>query len=342
LAQRTDIFLAATFSAVLLIAGNHTHASVSGGVNAFVEGDYGKVLLEFKKVLKKKKKPQKAQLIMARMYLDGLGVPVNYSRAYQYLLPAADKGNAWAQTELAHLIAAGRGPMQSYQRANEYYLKAAKAGFGPAQLALGRALYKGLGTAQNSLMAYAWLNLAATELKEPERRAAVIMRDQAAQLMSRNDIARAQDQSLKWSDEIVGEEPEIAALLRRTRVKAERMSAEAMGKRVGDLVKAVGMEGAADDIGKEIASIGKKIGEQLDKKTKEKLASELKAPGAAAGKSMAEGEKGFFASMMSSVSGFFSSLFGSDEPGPAPPATPAKSPAAKAPAAKTATPDARN
>jgi len=321
--------MAATISAILLIAGNTANASVSGGVDAFVEGDYGKVLKEFRKVLKKKKKPQKAALIMARMYLDGLGVPINYSRAYQYLLPAADKGNAWAQTEVAHLIAAGNGPMQSYQRANEYYLKAAKAGFGPAQLALGRAMLKGLGAAQDNLLAYAWLNLAATELKEPDRRAAVIMRDQAAQSMTRKDIGRAQDQALKWSDEIVSEEPEIAALMRKTRMKADRMSAEAMGKRVGDLVKAVGMDGVDEDDGKEIASIGQQVGKQLDKKTKAKLTSELKTPGATSGKSMAREDQGFFASMVSSVSGFFSSLFGSDEPEPAPAAAPAKAPAAK-------------
>jgi len=219
--NRTSLSVAAVLAALVATTAQPAEASLKGGVEAFLDGDYDLVVGEFKKVLKKKRKPEKAQLIMARMYLEGLGVPVNYSRAFQYLKPSADKKNAWAQYQIARLYAAGHGPVQSYHKANEYLLKSAKSGYAPAQLVLGKALLAGLGYAQPDRdQGYAWINLAATGLAGEARDEAIKLRDGTAAQMSAAAIARAQDQTLNWSEYIEFEIPEMVDLLRQARQKA--------------------------------------------------------------------------------------------------------------------------
>ena len=367
--KQSNLAIALSAAALLAATAQPARASLKGGVEAFVDGDYERVVSEFKKVLKGKRKPAKAQLIMARMYLDGLGVEVNYSRAYQYLLPSADKNNAWAQYQIARLIAAGQGPMQSYRRANDYYKKAAEAGYAPAQLALGKAYLKGQGIPQiDKVGGYAWINLAVTGLSAEVRAAAAELRDQTAAGMSRTEIARAQTQALKWSEHIEIEEPEIADLMREAREMSEEQPAMAtaseLAKKLVDVAKASGLEGELTALEKDVEQLGQELGRELEKQMAaqqgepgakkppapqtaaaktppekaEPKTAKKPASGAAAGDSAAAEESGFIASVLgaitSRISAIFNFFFGPDEPAPAKPAAtaPAKAPVPAKPA----------
>ena len=342
--NRTNLFVLGAVAAFCVATAQPAYASLKGGVSAFLDGDYDKVVKEFKKVMKKKRQPRKAQLIMARMYIDGLGVPVNYSRAYQYLLPAAKKNDAWAQTQLGHLYAAGDGPMQSFLTANEYYLKAAKVGYAPAQLALGNAHLNGFGSRKDNVIGYAWINLAATGLKAKARDEAITLRDKTAKLMSASEVERAQEQSLHWSDNIEIVDSETAEMMRKAR---EGPPAGTYNITVSMFGEELEFKSKSESLATEIKKAGDKISPGIDKELKKKAAkpavtatktpakksaSKKPAPGATAGKS-AEAEEGFVASIISTITGAVSSVFelffGSDEPAKpkAPIAKPVKTPA---------------
>jgi TPR repeat protein len=138
-----------------------------------------------------------AQYRLAVMYANGDGVPLNYSKAADYLLQAAQQGSAEAQRLLAWLHANGYGVEQDYPQARywftqaaeggdakaqyslgfmyqtgyyetppdnaemlKWYQRAADQGNASAQLALGKLLAEGKRVAQNDEAAFQWLTLA--------------------------------------------------------------------------------------------------------------------------------------------------------------------------------------
>ncbi len=245
--HKAPIISAAAFALVMAL-GQPAQASLKGGVEAFLDGDYEQVVLEFKKVLKKKRQPDKVQLIMAHMYLEGLGVEINYSRAYQYLLPSAKKDNAWAQTEIAKLLFAGNGPMQSYQQANEYFRKAAMQGYIEAQLALAHGYLNGLGMTADNVLGYAWLNLAASGSNGVTRDDAISLRELTATEMTPGEITRAQNQSLEWFERIKVVEPEIISMMRQSREKptgpTTKITITFLGQKFTTTGKSLGIDAA--------------------------------------------------------------------------------------------------
>jgi len=138
-----------------------------------------------------------AQYRLAVMYANGDGVPLNYSKAADYLLQAAEQGSAESQRLLAWLYANGYGVEQDYSKARHWFAQAAEGGDAKAQyslgfmyqtgyyettpdvkemlkwyqrsadqgnasaqLALGKLLAEGKQVAQNEEAAFQWLTLA--------------------------------------------------------------------------------------------------------------------------------------------------------------------------------------
>jgi hypothetical protein len=204
---------------------------------AFQSRDFETALKGLKPYLKKKKRPTRVSLMLSRMYLDGLGVPANYSRAYQHLLRPAKKGNAWAATELGRMYLSGNGVMQSFVTARSWFEKAARVGYGMAQIELGHIYRRGLSVTVNPVTAYAWYNLAASSLQGEERDIAVLNRDQLEPALVDQEITIAQGLSLDWSERIEVVEPEIISLLDQAAILAEEKLEKA-----GDEIKKPGNE----------------------------------------------------------------------------------------------------
>jgi TPR repeat protein len=103
-----------------------------------------------------------AQARLGRMYEDGLGVPRDIGRAFEWYRIAAQVGNnADAQYALARLYYEGRGVLQDYGTAADWYLKAARGGHPVAQFIAGRMYRDGWGVTADAVEALAWLTLAA-------------------------------------------------------------------------------------------------------------------------------------------------------------------------------------
>src|SRR5208283_3265817 len=97
------------------------------------------------------------------MYQEGKGVPRDYAEAVRWLRKAADQGDAKAQDALGLMYQDGskRVP-QDYAEAARWWRRAAEQGNVLAQFRLGAMYAEGRGVPRDSVLAYMWLNLAAS------------------------------------------------------------------------------------------------------------------------------------------------------------------------------------
>lgn len=106
-------------------------------------------------------------------YLLGKGVKQDYQTASEHFEKAANRGNPYAQNELAYLYAFGKGVPQDYAAALSWYQKAANQGLASAQYNLGLMYDKGIGTPVNKMEARKWFQQAANRGFDPARQALV-------------------------------------------------------------------------------------------------------------------------------------------------------------------------
>lgn len=102
-----------------------------------------------------------AQLHLADLYANGLGVAKNETKAFEWAQKAATKGNADAQLYLAHMYSAGGGVAKDEAKAFEWMLKSAMAGNVEAQNNSGMWYLKGIGTQKDLAKALKWFEIAA-------------------------------------------------------------------------------------------------------------------------------------------------------------------------------------
>ncbi len=138
-----------------------------------------------------------AQFILGVVYYDGVK---DYVQAATWFRRAADQGNASAQLYLGLMSNDAHGVPQDYVKAAEWYRRAAEQGEVHAQHNLGVYYATGkLGPIDN-MSAYMWLSLAAAHatVSDPGYRLSVSVRDQAAKLMTPDQIAEAQRRATEW------------------------------------------------------------------------------------------------------------------------------------------------
>ncbi len=98
---------------------------------------------------------------LANFYVNGQGVPQNYTEAWRLYTQAAAVGHAAASFNLGMLTELGRGITQDPKAAFRHYLKAAEAGFAAAQFNVGNMYANGIGVAQDYFEAMLWFRQAA-------------------------------------------------------------------------------------------------------------------------------------------------------------------------------------
>ena len=114
------------------------------------------------------------------------------------LVKKAEQGDADAQGQLGWMYYKGLGVPQDYQEAVRWFRAAAEQGEAKAQFNLGLMYYQGEGVLEDFVQAHMWANLAASQLKGDDRKNSAELRDQLAQLMTREQIAEAQRLSREW------------------------------------------------------------------------------------------------------------------------------------------------
>jgi uncharacterized protein len=118
--------------------------------------------------------------------------------AVKLLTPLALRGNARAQSFLGFMYENGYGAPQAYTEAADLYVQAAISGNPFGQAMLGLMYDKGHGVPQDFVLAYKWLNLAASRAAKHERAYFLRLRDAVASKMSPSQIAEGQHLALLW------------------------------------------------------------------------------------------------------------------------------------------------
>lgn len=132
---------------------------------------------------------------MASQYQRGLHfwTKGEYKEALPWLKSAADQGHREARYYLGLAFLYGRATVQNYRMAFEQIHVSARQNYLNAQHQLGLLYRDGQGTETNRQLAYVWLNIAASRGHE----AATHDRDKLAMTMSSDEIAAAQDGTMK-------------------------------------------------------------------------------------------------------------------------------------------------
>ena len=120
------------------------------------------------------------------------------AQAADWFNKAAMQGSPEAMNRIGELWAAGMDGTTDPKEAVRWYRKAADKGLAAGQLNLGRALQKGEGIEQNSIEAWAWLQLAANQNKPMAREEA----DQLETKLSAGERAAAKSRAIELAGQI--------------------------------------------------------------------------------------------------------------------------------------------
>jgi TPR repeat protein len=113
-----------------------------------------------------------------------------YDDALAEFLSLTEAGDAAAEFMVGVMYFYGRGVERNDSSAAVWFYKSARKGNANAQLAFGSLHIRGTGVRRDLVEAYMWLTLAAESGVAGLRRQAIILRDDASRLMSREEIER--------------------------------------------------------------------------------------------------------------------------------------------------------
>ena len=151
--------LALSSQAVASVKWNHSGGdSVQKGRFAYEKGDFDTALQIF--IPLAEKGDLFAQFNLAKMYREGKGVSKDYRVAVKWFNLSAEQGNALAQYHLGVAYSFGLGVVPDYEIALKWYLKSAEQGNAFAQHHLSLLYYFGNGVPEDKKYAYMWANLA--------------------------------------------------------------------------------------------------------------------------------------------------------------------------------------
>lgn len=102
-----------------------------------------------------------AQFVLGLLHNDGVGVPLDYEKAFFWYQKAAQHNHVDAQYNLAHLYLSGNGVEKDLTQAIHWWHKAAENGHVRAQYNLGFAYFRGIGIQQDPQQALNWMREAA-------------------------------------------------------------------------------------------------------------------------------------------------------------------------------------
>ena len=109
-----------------------------------------------------------------------------------------ERGDSRAEFMLGAMYFEGKGVLQDDSFAAIWFHKSAIQGHSGAQLAYGSLHIRGVGVTQDLVRAYMWLTLASDSDVPGLRHQAILLRDDAARLMSPEQIRDAKDEAKNW------------------------------------------------------------------------------------------------------------------------------------------------
>jgi TPR repeat protein len=128
----------------------------------------------------------------------------DFQIALAELTRLAESGHAKAEFLLGAMFFYGNGVAQDNAVAAIWFHKSAIKGDPNGQLAFGSLHIRGIGVRQDLLEAYSWLTLAANNGVQSLRQQAVLLREQAAKLMTHEEIVAAQESASAFTPRRAG------------------------------------------------------------------------------------------------------------------------------------------
>ncbi len=136
-------------------------AGFDEGRAAYEHEDWSTALLEMRPLAVRGE--ARAQHVLGLMYQFGRGVPPDDVQAFDWYMLAAMQGYSASQKKVGVMYHEGRGVPQDYKQAIVWLRKSAEQNDVQAMAALGGCYFLGQGVAQDYVLAYAIVNLAASE-----------------------------------------------------------------------------------------------------------------------------------------------------------------------------------
>jgi TPR repeat protein len=170
------------------------------GYAAYRKGKY-KVAMEYLRPAAESGDARAQSTLGQIYYRGGRGVQRDDAQALKWLRLAAEQGNAVAEFNLGVMYAEGRAVPQNNTEAERWYRLAADQGNAPAEYNLGLLYAKGLDGPPDYVHAHMWFNLAASHFPESDvkdRSLATNNRDAVTTKMTGGQIAEAQWLALEW------------------------------------------------------------------------------------------------------------------------------------------------
>ena len=146
------------------------------------DGDIGRLALQGN---------AEAQFQLGIIYELGRGVPEDSAEASRWFRMTAFLGIE---------VRRGRGVPQDYAESVKWWRASAEQGLGISQMQLGNSYVQGRGVPKDYVQAHKWFNLStvSTDLDKEDKEAAVTLRDDLAENMTREQIAEAQRLATAW------------------------------------------------------------------------------------------------------------------------------------------------
>lgn len=141
-----------------------------------------------------------AQYVLGNRYREGRGVAADPAQAADWYRKSAERGYARGQYNLGAMLMNGDGIPKDESQALDWFLKAARQGDANAQNVEGLAYRDGIGVPADDERAYFWFSLAAMQ----DMKAAIGNRDALAGRLTDEQRAQAQAELRDW----LGSKPE--------------------------------------------------------------------------------------------------------------------------------------
>ena len=182
----------ASLALVLLFYASLAHADYERGLFAYNHYDYPVARQQFK--LAALNGHSSARFYLGEIHEGGVGVPIDYKKAFTWYRQAAEQEHPVAQLRLARLYQTGRAGSRDAIAAFKWCRQSAENGYPLAQYEVGRMYAQGRGTRVDTVEAWKWLTIAAS-YGDPD---AMAVRTQLVTRMSPGTIATAQLKAREW------------------------------------------------------------------------------------------------------------------------------------------------
>lgn len=156
-----------------------------------------------------------SQFAVGKMCEDGLGVEKNVNSALKWYQMAADQGNSNAAVNLGGLYILGKEIKQSYPTALKWFYKAAEQGNKIALFNIGVMYHDGMGVEKNDVYAAEWFQKAA---EKGLKKAKLVLVDL---YLEGRGVKQDIEEALKWF-ESAGEEMNSRDLMVKGRIQEGR------------------------------------------------------------------------------------------------------------------------